>query len=595
MFDKSKLSRDYEKDPLSSTEDIIESDLRYLYCESGLTKTDICKYLHCCTTKLYRLVKKYNITKKVTEINTMYLNKIDWSRLRRNYIEQPLKYQERPTKEEVEYLYIELELPRDVISRVFGRGNSERFAAKLITEYKINLPKEIIVKHRRDSYFKKTGYRSPLSNPLIRKKVKQTCLAKYGVSSWMQTDEAKKAQGTLLNTKEQISKAKITREQTNLQKYGVKNPLMLDEYKQKQHETFLKKYNADNYTQSLLSQETRDILQDPGAISQLYIDYPEYNTQKIAELLDVSQSCLLEYIHKYSLESLINTTTSSFEREIRCLFPTINFVKDRTILDGKEIDLYSPTYKIGIEFNGNYWHSDAQKTPTYHRDKSALAVSKGVFIFHIFEYEWSNAKRKKAIINRLSNLFGLNKVSIFARKCEIREVEQQLTSKFLDDNHVQGEACATIRIGLFYNGELVSLMTFSTNKINKDHQYELTRFCSKAGTNVVGGASKLFNYFIKTYNPESIVSYSDDAKSNGSLYKRLGFIHINTTYPQYHWTDGNTTLTRYQTQRKKLIKLRWLKDGETKSESAVMREHGFFKIYDCGKHVWSWINPQQLA
>lgn len=595
MLDKSKLSRDYEKEPLLTNEDITEEDLRYLYCESGLTKTDICKYLHCCTAKLYRLVKKYNITKKVTEINTAYLNRINWTRLRRNYIEQPLKYKERPSKEEVEYLYIELELPRDIISRIFGRGNSERFASKLITDYKIKLPTDLIVKHREDSYLKKTGYRSPLSNPEVHKKSKQTCLDKYGVSSWMQTDEAKKAQGTLLNTKEQIAKAKITREQTNLQKYGVKNPLMLDEYKQKQHETFLKKYNADNYTQSLFSKETRDILQEPGAIAQLYIDYPEYNTQKIAELLGVSQSCLLDYVHKYSLESLIHTSTSSFEREIRALFPTINFVKDRTILDGKEIDLYAPDYKIGIEFNGNYWHSDAQKTPTYHKDKSDLAVRKGVFIFHIFEYEWSNAKRKKAIINRLSNLFGLNKVSIFARKCEIREVEQQLTSKFLDDNHVQGGACATTRIGLFYNGELVSLMTFSTNKINKDHQYELTRFCSKAGTNVVGGASKLFNYFIKTYNPESIVSYSDDAKSNGSLYKRLGFIHINTTYPQYHWTDGNTTLTRYQTQRKKLIKLRWLNDGETKSESAVMREHGFFKIYDCGKHVWSWINPQQLA
>ena len=132
-------------------------------------------------------------------------------------------------------------------------------------------------------------------------------------------------------------------------------------------------------------------------------------------------------------------------------------------------------------------------------------------------------------------------------------------------------------------------MAFNKHKLNKAHQWELVRFCCKAGTSVVGGASKLFTHFIKNYNPTSIVSYSDIAKTTGNLYEVLKFTHLRTTRPQYHWTDGNTTYTRYQCQLKQLINRGWKQDNDNKSESQVMREHGFFKIYDCGKKVWSWV------
>jgi len=41
----------------------------------------------------------------------------------------------------------------------------------------------------------------------------------------------------------------------------------------------------------------------------------------------------------------------------------------------------------------------------------------------------------------------------------------------------------------------------------KENYYELLRFVSN--TNVLGGASKLFSYFVKNYNPTNIISYAD--------------------------------------------------------------------------------------
>ena len=352
MLDKSKLSRDYEKEPLGSWEDIPEQDLRYLYCDSGMTKTDICKYLPCCTAKLYRLVKKYNIHKKVQGVDPALLVKVDWSRLRRNYIEEPLKWREMPTKEEVAYLYIELEFSKVDLSRFFGRGDSERFAQSLLTKYQIRLPKEIATRHIADAYKAKTGYNSPLADPAVHKKARETCLKRYGAISWMKTEEAKKAQGVIFNTPEIIEHAKIVRAKTNLSRYGVLHTGQLPEVRERRRRTCLEKYNAESYPQSLVPPESLEILNTKEAVIQLFMEYPEYNTIKLGKLLGVSGETLRRRLQQFDLLFFIQQPTSSFERELKQLFPTVELRKDRTVLDGKEIDLYAPEFKIGIEFNG---------------------------------------------------------------------------------------------------------------------------------------------------------------------------------------------------------------------------------------------------
>jgi hypothetical protein len=56
---------------------------------------------------------------------------------------------------------------------------------------------------------------------------------------------------------------------------------------------------------------------------------------------------------------------------------------DRNILNGQELDFYIPIKKIGIEFNGTYWHSDLKKEKAYHFNKSKLAEANGVRLIHI--------------------------------------------------------------------------------------------------------------------------------------------------------------------------------------------------------------------
>jgi hypothetical protein len=126
----------------------------------------------------------------------------------------------------------------------------------------------------------------------------------------------------------------------------------------------------------------------------------------------------------------------------------------------------------------------------------------------------------------LRNMFGKTENRIYARNCEVREVNAREKRRFLKHNHIQGNAQSRYNYGLFHDGELVSLMTFGNPRINmggrkKEGSYELVRFCNKINTNVVGGAGKLFSHFVEEHSPSEIVSYSDKRWATGKLYTIL--------------------------------------------------------------------------
>ena len=159
-----------------------------------------------------------------------------------------------------------------------------------------------------------------------------------------------------------------------------------------------------------------------------------------------------------------------------------------------------------------WWHNELNKDKNYHLSKTEECEKQGIQLIHIWEDDWLYKKDivKSIILNKLNK----NKI-IYARKCKIKEIKNDLYRKFLDDNHIQGYINSKIKIGLFYDDELVSLMTFGNRRVamgkksTNDDEYELLRFCNKLNTNIIGGASKLFKYFIDTYKPEEITTYAD--------------------------------------------------------------------------------------
>lgn len=264
---------------------------------------------------------------------------------------------------------------------------------------------------------------------------------------------------------------------------------------------------------------------------------------------------------------------------------------NRKLLDGLEIDVYIPSHKIGIEVHGNYWHSELvlKENKNYHLVKTQRAETQGIFLLQFFEDELHD--NFEVCMSILKNKLGLSANKIHARKCEIREVDVDDKNRFLDDNHIQKRDHSRIKLGLYHENELVSLMTFAMPRYNRKIEWELTRFCNKIDTVVMGAADKLFQHFIKTYNPKSIISYADKRISQGKIYNTLGFDYTHDALPRYYYMHKSNYLKKFHRSNftKDRIKQKYPEvDIVNNDEWTIMQSLNYDRIWDCGNKVYVW-------
>ena len=283
--------------------------------------------------------------------------------------------------------------------------------------------------------------------------------------------------------------------------------------------------------------------------------------------------------------------TSSQEIEIKEFLELleVNFIhSDWNTIKPKELDFYFPDNNLAIEFNGIYWHSELQgKTYEYHLDKTNNCNSKGIDLLHIFENEWMDLdKRKiwKCIIKGKLNLNPELNPELITREFIIRKVSNIEENEFLNKNHLQGFISSDIALGLYINDELINIMTFG--EIHSG--FELIRFASKLDLNVIGGASKLFEYFVNNYsNKARIISYSDRRYSNNDLYIKLGFDFKYNLAPNCFYFRGNALNIKPKRPKNKDL----LEDFTPNlTEWMSMKNNGFNRIWDCGSSVWIYPN-----
>jgi hypothetical protein len=271
--------------------------------------------------------------------------------------------------------------------------------------------------------------------------------------------------------------------------------------------------------------------------------------------------------------SLLEKSIHSFITDLK-----INCIEnDKAVLNGKELDIYIPSHKVAIEFNGLYLHSNLFVDNDYHLNKTEECEKLGIQLVHIFEDEWLH--NEGIVKSRIKNILGLTKNKFYARKCEIKEVPVKVKTKFLNDNHIQGAIGSKVNLGLYHNDELLSIMTFGKRPILNSLEFELLRFCNKLDTSVVGGASKLLKHFIKHYQPKEIISYADRRWSQGNMYEQLKFKFIENTQPNWFVVKGKYRENRVNYQKHRLVEMGYDKN---KTANQILNENNMYKIYDCG-------------
>lgn len=175
----------------------------------------------------------------------------------------------------------------------------------------------------------------------------------------------------------------------------------------------------------------------------------------------------------------------------------------RSVIAPNELDIYLPDKNVAIEYNGTWYHSvQAGTDKKYHFQKSLDCEKQGIRLIHVYEYQWNNSDQREILKSIIRSAIGANTTKIFARKCELRELTRQDVIEFSDTNSLHRHRNASIYLGLFYNNELVEVMTFGHAYFakNKNIDYECIRSITKLNTTVIGGMNKLFKYFIKPIN-----------------------------------------------------------------------------------------------
>lgn len=294
----------------------------------------------------------------------------------------------------------------------------------------------------------------------------------------------------------------------------------------------------------------------------------EQRCPKCASINSKSELELQEFITSLGLEQINNS---------------------RNIITPLELDIYIPSKNIAIEFNGLYYHSELSgKDKHYHLNKTNLCTDKNIQLLHIFEDEWIDKKElwKSVIKSKL----GMIDHRIYARKCEVRKVSTHDAGKFLSENHLQGSSNSSVKLGLYHNNSLVAIMTFCKSRYDSTIEWEISQFCNKMNSVVVGGFDKIFKCFIQQYNPNSIVSYADKRYSDGNVYKNRGLVEYECKAINYFYFKKSETrrYSRQMFQKHKLVNILSEYNPDL-SEWQNMQLNGYDRIWDCGNKKFVWL------
>lgn len=281
---------------------------------------------------------------------------------------------------------------------------------------------------------------------------------------------------------------------------------------------------------------------------------------------------------------------------IKSIFPGEVLENVKNVIPPKELDIYIPSKKLAIEYNGLAWHSDrprdgrgipdveARRNAKWrHLEKVISCEKAGVRLIHIFEDDW--LYRSDIVKSILRNALGFS-AAIPARKCTIAPISFSDYSVFLQSNHLLGPSPADIRIGLFYLGELVELIGIKSCG-NHIAGPELVRLATKCGMHVQGGFSRLLQHVRKNF-PKCfpLTSYIDRGSFCGNGYAACGFVRVCENEPTYFYVKGQVRYPRYKFMRKDIRRMH--QSGELpywnpcETEELNMYKNGYHRIWNSG-------------
>lgn len=411
----------------------------------------------------------------------------------------------------------------------------------------------------------RTGYEYPLQNPESRKKRLETVMEKFGSANFFSAASTKS---------------------TMMERWGCEN-IMHNENKKKEIASNMRNTKLsmlqdklEKFNIMLIDSKTNWIRAKCNCGNEIHMPNSSFNFF-LRNSLSPCEIC--------NPRSVSIKNSSKGEQELFSFLEDVN-ARNRWYVPGAgEADIFIKGKNIALEYNGVYWHNELHREMNYHLNKTEKMLRQNVKLYHVWEDDWN--EKKDIVKSRIQGIMGKNTV-IYARKCKKKKIASSEAKIFLNKNHIQGSLNSSFNYGLYRDGELVQVMSFSRPrgmlKVQNEAAWELTRFATALGYNVVGGASRLLKCFIEEVNPAEIVSFCDRSFSpdyRETVYMKLGFEFDSVTPPNYFYVIGGQRMNRMHFQKKILVEQGY---DSTKTEHDIMFSRGIYRIYDAGNWKFRW-------
>ena len=252
----------------------------------------------------------------------------------------------------------------------------------------------------------------------------------------------------------------------------------------------------------------------------------------------------------------------------------IGFIKsDRREIQPRELDFWCSTKRVGIEYHGNHWHSEARRSYSDRLkdyEKYVMCRTAGIDLVQVYSDEWDlkrlifedMLRKRVGVISGMHRLYNLT----------VKGITLLEANQFLIVNHYLGETrAASIIMGLFRREELVGVATVRRLK----DSLECTRFAMLLGTRSYHPFRKVLDYLQNEFKTGVLISFSDNRLHTGKSYSDLGFRLLSTLPPDYCYTNGK--------HRKHKFLFR-VPAGTNEALAAAAR--GFYRLWDSGKKKW---------
>lgn len=430
-------------------------------------------------------------------------------------------------------------------------------------------------------------------------KAKKTMLERYGTTSTAQFIDYSK-----IDYNKRCEKSK----QTFIERYSVDNPAKSEEVKNKIKSTNIKKYGVSVAAKNeSVKQKQRETIKErygndlPGPKAS-HLKFLKLRERQLTES-DITWIDYEQFRGKYDdgpiyYKFKCNKCNNEFEDDFHSGFPicrkcnpTLNgkskteielqdYVKsiysgvilcnDRTLLNGKELDIYLPEINVAIEYNGTYWHgyrndvecslSDFKKNIEF---KRIACQERGVRLLTIDECDYLD---RPDVFKKFIKDTICPRTRVYARQCDFKEITAKEAKDFLMQYHVNGYRAGYYNCGLYYNDELVCVAVFGKHK---KYENECMRLCYKTGYSIVGGWEKIQKHFGKQFLHYVNLKYFPGENKTGCGYR--------------FFLKGQL-FSRLQLQKSKLIKMFDDYDDNV-SDFVNCLNHNGIAIFDCGNDI----------